>query len=209
MTAVEAWAKLDPPWREAFQLAWNAFGAGTIPVGAVVVAENGAVVARGRNRIFEAAAPPRQLAGTRLAHAELNALAQLSPMRRHDTSTLYTTVEPCVLCVGAASLATVGRVLFAAEDVHSGGSRLLDVELATPRQLNLKITGPLGGPLESLAEALHLAFFLGHAGRGQALLETYRERRPGLFPLAETLIDLRTRTLEEALSTTSRAKAAG
>jgi tRNA(Arg) A34 adenosine deaminase TadA len=208
MTAVEAWAKLDPPWREAFQLAWNAFGAGTIPVGAVVVAENGAVVARGRNRIFEAAAPPGQLAGTRLAHAELNALAQLPPTRRYDTSTLYTTVEPCVLCVGAASLATVGRVLFAAEDVHSGGRRLLEVELATPRQLNLKIRGPLGGPFESLAEALHLAFFVGHAGRGHALLETYRERRPALFPLAETLIDLRTRTLEEALSTVGQ-KAAG
>lgn len=208
MRAVEAWAKLDPPWREAFQLAWDAFGAGTIPVGAVV-AEGGAVIARGRNRIFEEAAPPGQLAGTRVAHAELNALAQLPPMRRHDTSTLYTTVEPCVLCVGAASIATVGRVLFAAEDVHSGGSRLLDVELATPRQLNLEIRGPLGGPLESFAEALHLAFFLGHTGRGQALLETYRERRPALFPLAETLIDLRGRTLEEALDTASRAEAAG
>ena len=114
-----------------------------------------------------------------------------------------------MLCVGAASLATVGRVLFAAEDVHSGGSRLLEVELATPRQLNVKIKGPLGGPLESFAEALHLAFFLGHAGRGEALLETYRERRPALFPLSETLIDLRTRTIEEALGTTSRAEAAG
>ena len=200
MAAIGAWAKLDVPWREAFQLAWEAFGAESIPVGAVVVDEKGSVVARGRNRIFETAAAPGQLAGTRLAHAEVNALAQLPPTKRHDRSTLYTTVEPCVLCVGASSLATVGRIGFAAQDVHSGGSHLADVEFAVPRQLSLVIEGPLRGPLEPVAEALHLAFFLDHAPRGEPFVRTYRERRPDLFALAETLIDLRALPLEQALS---------
>jgi hypothetical protein len=104
-----------------------------------------------------------------------------------------------VLCVGATSLATVGRIAFAAQDVHSGGSQLVEVEFAVPRQLSLVIEGPLGGPLESVAEALHLAFFLDHAPRGEPFVRTYRERRPDLFALAETLIDLRAVTLEEAL----------
>ena len=209
VATIEAWARLDGPWREAFRLAWEAFGAGTIPIGAVVVDEKGTVVARGRNRVFETAAPPDQLAGTRLAHAEVNALAQLVPTERHHACTLYTTVEPCVLCVGAASLATVGRILFASQDLHSGGSSLLEVELAVPRQLNVDIEGPLGGPLESLAEALHLAFFLGHAPPGKAFVRTYRERRPTLFPLAETLIDLRALTLEDAFPAIAPSAAAG
>lgn len=208
VAAIETWARLDAPWREAFQLAWEAFGAGTIPVGAVVVDENGTVVARGRNRIFETAAPPGQLAGTRLAHAEVNALAQLAPTERHDGCTLYTTVEPCVLCVGATSLATVGRILFAAQDLHSGGSCLLEVELAVPRQLSVDIEGPLGDPLESLAEALHLAFFLEHAPQGKRFVQTYRERRPTLFPLAQTLIELRALTLEDAFAAMARSAAA-
>jgi tRNA(adenine34) deaminase len=200
VTAIGAWARLDVPWREAFELAWEAFGAGSIPVGAVVVDESGSTLARGRNRIFEMTAAPGQLAGTRLAHAEVNALAQLPPTKRHDRSMLYTTVEPCVLCVGATSLATVGRISFAAQDLHSGGSHLVDVESAVPRQLSLVIEGPLGGPLESVAEALHLAFFLDHAPRGESFVRTYRERRPALFALAERLIDLRALTLEEALA---------
>jgi tRNA(Arg) A34 adenosine deaminase TadA len=200
VAAIGAWATLDAPWREAFQLAWEAFGAGTIPVGAVVVDESGTVVTRGRNRIFETTAAPGQLAGTRLAHAEVNALAQLPPTKRHDRSTLYTTVEPCVLCVGATSLATVGRIVFAAQDVHSGGSGLLEVKFAVPRQLSLVIEGPLGGPLESVVEALHLAFFVGHPPHGEAFVRTYREQRPDLFALAETLIDLHALTLEDALA---------
>ena len=99
MAAIGAWARPDVPWREAFRLAWKAFGAGSIPVGAVVVDESGSVVARGRTRIFETTAAPGQLAGTRLAHAEVNALAQLLPSKRLDRSTLYTTVEPCALWV--------------------------------------------------------------------------------------------------------------
>ncbi len=206
---MEAWSGLDEPWRRALRLAWDAFSAGTVPVGAVVVDDGGALLAQGRNRIFESASPPGQLAGTRLAHAELNALAQLPLTRRYDTSSLYTTVEPCALCVGAASLATVGRILFAAPDVYSGGSGLVGVKLAVPRQLNLRIEGPLGGEIESLAEALHLAFFLEHRERGRALVEAYREQRRALFPLAEKLIGLRARTLEEALSTISAASGGG
>ncbi len=68
---------LEGAWRESFELAWEAFRVGTIPVGAVVADASGEIVARGRNRIFEEEAPPGQLAGTYLAHAELNALAGL------------------------------------------------------------------------------------------------------------------------------------
>lgn len=188
----EDWGRVELPWRSAFHLAWAAFAAGTIPVGAVVVEESGRIVAEGRNRIFDDEAPAGQLAATRLAHAELNALAQLSNSRRWDACTLYTTLEPCPLCVTATSIASVGRIVYAARDTFSGGSALVDVDLVTPRPLNVTIEGPLASSLALLGAALHLAFFMSHETRhSHALVETYRDRQPELFPLAAKLIDLR------------------
>jgi len=77
------WSELDGydgPWIDAFVLIWEAYEAGTIPVGAVIADETGRVVARGRNRIFGAPAG-HELGRTRPAHAEINALASLSSDR--------------------------------------------------------------------------------------------------------------------------------
>jgi tRNA(Arg) A34 adenosine deaminase TadA len=200
MRLADAWAGLPTPWRESFELAWDAFNAGTIPVGAVVVDGRGAVVARGRNRVFEDTAPPGQLAGTRIAHAEVNALAQLPSTQRHDEYTLFTTIEPCVLCVGAASLAKIRRIEYAAPDIYSGGRSVVTARLAIPRRLNVEITGPIGAPLESFAEALHLAFFLGRPSERHAFRTTYERQRPELVPLAQALLELRMLPLATALA---------
>ncbi len=192
MALSDDWGRAEAPWRASFHLAWTAFAAGTIPVGAVIVDEAGRIAAEGRNRIFDDAALAGQLSATRLAHAELNALAQLSNFRRWDTCTLYTTLEPCPLCVTATSVASVGRIVYAGSDPYSGGSALIEADLVTPRPLGVTIEGPLESTLESLGSALHLAFFLSrHTGNSNALIQTYRDRRPELFPLAATLIDLR------------------
>jgi tRNA(adenine34) deaminase len=200
MTLADAWARLATPWRESFQLAWDAFGAETVPVGAVVVDEAGAVVARGRNRIFEDEAPPGQLGGTRIAHAEVNALAQLPAGQRYDEYTLFTTIEPCVLCIGAASIATIRRIEYAGPDIYSGGGSLVTAAFAIPRGLDVEISGPIGGPLESFAEALHLAFFLGRASERHGLRTTYEQQRPDLVPLARALLGLRPLPLATALA---------
>lgn len=96
MDVVAAWDELGGAWRRTFELAWEAHGRGTIPVGAVIAAPDGEIVAEGRNRIFEGRAPAGELAGTRLAHAEVNALAHLDLSRRWEDHTLYTSLEPCV-----------------------------------------------------------------------------------------------------------------
>ncbi|HZT86275.1 MAG TPA: hypothetical protein VE984_12800 [Gaiellaceae bacterium] len=91
---MEAWRELDEPWRVALQLAWEAYLAGTTPVGSVVAAPGGSVVARGRNRIFDE--PGHGLAGSRLAHAEVDALSQLPTTDRYRDRTLVSTLEPCL-----------------------------------------------------------------------------------------------------------------
>jgi tRNA(Arg) A34 adenosine deaminase TadA len=205
--ALEAWEELDPPWRVAFELAWEAFQEGTVPVGAVVVDEDGMIVAQGRNRIFASSAPARQIAGTRLAHAELNALAQLSTDRRWKTCTLYTTLEPCILCVAAASVATVGTIRFAGTEPFSGSSNVATIDLGIPRPLDLAIEGPLDGPFELLGTALHLAFFAEDADRNGAMVGTYAARRPEVLDVASALLGAKRGSLRQALETLDLAAA--
>jgi len=97
----EGWSRLPEHWQCAFRQAWAAYVAGTIPVGAVVVDPHGVVAAEARNRIFDAGDPPRgQLAGSWLAHAELNTIAQIDAERSTTAEgwAVYSTWEPCPLC---------------------------------------------------------------------------------------------------------------
>jgi tRNA(Arg) A34 adenosine deaminase TadA len=182
---------LEGASRESFELAWEAFRVGTIPVGAVVADASGEIVARGRNRIFEEEAPSGQLAGTYLAHAELNALVGLPLLGARDgrgpfdEHVLYTTLEPCALCVGAALMMMVGEVRYASTD-HYGGGRELRLENPHTARLPLAVIGPLDGLLGELGELLHIAHFVWRKPDG-AVMTVYRERNPDLVQLAEAL----------------------
>jgi tRNA(adenine34) deaminase len=184
---MQSWDDLEPAWREAFRLAWEAYGAGTIPVGAVVTDADCNVIARGRNRIFAASAPTGQIFGSRVAHAEINALVQLGTERRYFDCTLWTTLEPCAQCIGAAWLSTIGRVAFAATDVYGGASRLIErqIEAAdSARNFHMEVDGPLGGPLAVFSELLHVAFFVDRP-EPHPVAQTFRELRPHLVALSE------------------------
>ncbi|MEJ1968330.1 MAG: nucleoside deaminase [Rhizomicrobium sp.] len=88
---------------------------GEVPVGAVLLAADGEVLARDGNRVVERRDPT--------AHAELLAIraaaARLDNERLLGT-TLFVSLEPCAMCAGAVSLARIGRVVFAAEDPKGG-----------------------------------------------------------------------------------------
>jgi tRNA(adenine34) deaminase len=94
---------------EALAEAEAAGEAGEYPIGAVVVID-GAVISRGRSR-------QRELR-SQLAHAELEALQRGGDLLlgRHDDAILFTTVEPCPLCLGAAVMADVPHIVFAHPD---------------------------------------------------------------------------------------------
>jgi tRNA(adenine34) deaminase len=93
--------------------------AGEVPVGAVVVLD-GRVIGRGHNRVIAASDPT--------AHAEIVALrdaAQAVENYRLAGADLYTTVEPCPMCCGAALNARVARVVYGAADPKAGAARTL------------------------------------------------------------------------------------
>lgn len=157
--ALEELRTNSPPWRAALELSWEAYSAGSAPVGAVVTDTAGAIVARGRSRWFEPTAPSGQLANTHLAHAEVNALAGLPPGNYED-HTLYTTLEPCLLCTAATIHAHVGTVKYAARDPLWEGLRRLP-------ELNQHIAGrwprwdgPLVGPLGDWTQLLAMVWHL-------------------------------------------------
>lgn len=181
MSAAEAWAALVEPWRESFQLSWEAYAANTIPVGAVVVDADGRIVSRGRNRIFEPDGPRGELANTWLAHAEVNALATLPP-ERYPEHVLYTALEPCFLCLGATLMSTVGTLRFAAYDpVGAAAKYATQIEYATRR---LVVEGPLDGPIAGLVPLLAGENILRRVPESVTAAK-YRELAPELVANAE------------------------
>lgn len=177
-----AWKALEPAWRETFELMWESWREGSIPVGAVLVDESGRIVGRARNRIFEDDPPPPQLSRSRLAHAELNVLLGLTSERTYEGWTLYTSLEPCLLCLGAAYAIRVGRVLYAAEDVYGGAAGRVR-ENDDMRTHSVAVEGPLGGPFGLLAELVHVAFFLRHRPESN-VVASYLRLRPALVERA-------------------------
>ena len=177
---MDAWRELDEPWRAALELAWDAYLAGTIPVGSVVTAADGRIVARGRNRIFDASG--RGLAGSRLAHAEVDALAQLPAKERYRDHVLYSALEPCLLCTAAALLSTVGRIEYATPDPF-GGACNGKIDTAHWRRSAPEIGAPLGGWVGRLSAALQSAFWLAHPEHRRAgeILDSFGDeaRRAG------------------------------
>jgi len=120
------WDSLSIPWRAALEQAWEAHCAGDLPIGAVITGPQGEILARSRNRIFSDHAPGVQIAGDTLAHAEINALLalQADKITRH-ACTLYTTVEPCPLCMGASYMSGIRKLAYAARDPWAGSTDLL------------------------------------------------------------------------------------
>ncbi len=88
---------------------------GEVPVGAALFAPDGALLARGGNRIVELRDPT--------AHAEILVLREGARKLGNERLTgaqLFVSLEPCAMCVGAISLARVSRLVFAAEDAKGG-----------------------------------------------------------------------------------------
>lgn len=80
MTHITYPAQMDcgngTPMRRALELAWDAYCAGSFPVGAVLTDPDGVIVAEGRNHAGESTAPDGLMRGTVIAHAEMSVLAR-------------------------------------------------------------------------------------------------------------------------------------
>ncbi|MDM8545563.1 tRNA adenosine(34) deaminase TadA [Candidatus Venteria ishoeyi] len=107
----------DEQWMlQALQLADRAAAMGEVPVGALVVRDD-VVLAEGWNQPIHLNDP--------CAHAEILALRQAGQQAgnyRLPGTTLYVTLEPCIMCVGAMIHARIQRLVFAASDPKTGAA---------------------------------------------------------------------------------------
>jgi tRNA(adenine34) deaminase len=138
--------------RDALTLARASIDWGDVPIGAVVLSQDGAVIGQGSN-VRERDADPT-------GHAEVVALRQAAASLggwRLSGCTLVVTLEPCTMCAGALVLARVDRLVFGAYDEKAGAvGSLWDV--VRDRRLNHR-PEVVGGVLAEESTALLEEFF--------------------------------------------------
>jgi tRNA(adenine34) deaminase len=138
--------------RLALQEAHKAQRRGEVPVGAVIVDQNGTILAREGNRSIVDRDPS--------GHAEMLAIREagkeLDNYRLLNT-TLYATIEPCVMCAGAMIHARISRLVFGALDPKTGAVVSL-YKIGCDRKLNHQLEVK-GGVLEEECAELLSSFF--------------------------------------------------
>lgn len=133
----------------ALEEAEKGFSEGEVPVGAVVVHEDGTILASAYNRPIGLNDPT--------AHAEVLAIRAAAAIRgnyRLPGATLVVTIEPCPMCVGAALNARISRLVFGAEDPKAGAAGSL-FDMARDQRLNHRMevfAGVLGSECARLLQ---------------------------------------------------------
>jgi tRNA(adenine34) deaminase len=138
--------------QQALMEAEKAYSEGEVPVGALVVHEDGTILAAAHNRPIALHDPT--------AHAEvlaMRAAAALSGNYRLPGATLVVTIEPCPMCMGAALNARIARLVFGACDPKSGAAGSL-YDLARDGRLNHRM-GVYSGVLGDECARLMQNFF--------------------------------------------------
>jgi tRNA(adenine34) deaminase len=173
------WDTLTRPWQVCLEEAWNAYCAGSVPIGAAITDNAGEVLARGRNRIHESRGAGIVLYGHALAHAEINALISLDHCHTdYHACILYTTTEPCPLCLGAFYMSGVREVRYASRDPYAGSVNLLG---KTPYLSckPIKAIGPQRNDLERSIMALYVEYALRYGGeRYQVVFDEWERAVP-------------------------------
>ncbi|MCF6247950.1 MAG: tRNA adenosine(34) deaminase TadA [Desulfobacula sp.] len=114
----------------AIKEAYKAWEIDEVPVGAVIVNKNGTLVGTGFNQPISSTDPT--------SHAEINAIRQASQVLnnyRLVNTTLFVTIEPCIMCMGAIIHARIKRVVFGANDLKWGAVESL-YNMANDTRLN-------------------------------------------------------------------------
>lgn len=135
--------------QEALDEAWAGLSEGELPIGSVVATGGGRVVGRGHNRA--------RATGSRVAHAEMMALADAADAVQAGGGVLVTTLEPCTMCLSAAMEAGLDAVVYALPAPENGGAE--------------RVTPPENGFFPRLLGGIRVE-------GSQVLLRRWRERHP-------------------------------
>lgn len=131
--------KYDPNlMRRAFELAMESEANGNLPIGALIT-DGLHVLSEGHNGVLKPTFHPGK-------HAEIDALSSLrsEDVIRLNELGLYTTLEPCIMCLGSAVLHRVKFIFFAVEDTDRGASYVMPgISVRYPQRYLPTILGPM------------------------------------------------------------------
>ena len=153
----------------ALDEARRALATADVPIGAVVIGPDGAVLGSGRNQREELGDPTAhaEVVAIREAAERLRALSKLEGGTgdgwRLEDCTLVVTLEPCAMCAGAVVLARIPRVVFGAWDEKAGAAGSV-FDVLRERRLNHWVE-VYGGVREEECGALLRNFFAAHRSR--------------------------------------------
>ena len=118
------WQDLSVMWQTTFEEGWNAYKAGSIPIGAAIFDQFGKCLIREHNRSMES-----ETLNKSISHAESNALRALDTSKCNVRElTLYTTMEPCPMCMGTSVMSNIKHLRYAAHDPYCGSVYLKDTD---------------------------------------------------------------------------------
>jgi tRNA(adenine34) deaminase len=181
------WSALPLPWQVCVDEAWAAYCARTVPVGAAVVDGAGAIRARGRNQLVDAGSGRGPIRNHDLAHAELNALLGCPSADVDAAFALYTTLEPCPLCLGAFYMSRIRRLHYAARDPLAGSANLIGASPYLARK-PIRVFAPDIAALEALSIVLHTEYAIAVRGpHAPAFVAPWRGILPDAVAVGEAL----------------------
>lgn len=186
------WKEVADSWKEAFKEAWISFISGSTPVGAVLCNSKGKIILSEHNRNNEP-----QTINKRIAHAEANILRALdTSVYDPKTLTLYSTMEPCPMCMGTILMANIKRIHYAAADTYCGMTYLAGSD---PYYSSKNVACIWeGGELEQFQITIQAYYELRHIeqGAGTQVFDNFIEHCPEAAKTAKELY--KTKWLDKA-----------
>ena len=186
------WNDVTDVWKRALKEAWISFISGSTPIGAVLCDREGKIILSDHNRNHEA-----QTINKKIAHAEANLLRALdSSVYDPKALTLYSTMEPCPMCMGTIVMANIKTVRYAAADPYCGMTHLVKTE---PYYLSQNVSCDyVGKELEQFQLTIQSYFELRYIEQGAngLVLGKFAELCPEAVKAAERLF--KTKWLDKA-----------
>ncbi|KGP93287.1 hypothetical protein N780_12000 [Pontibacillus chungwhensis BH030062] len=171
------WNQLSSQWKRCFELAWESYQLGSKPIAALVTNEEGKIVAEGKCAVH-CNLPDERIRCNEIAHAEVNALLNIDN-RVHTYRapyTLYSTLEPCPLCMGALYMSGIKNLKYAAKDEYGGSIDLLGSTTYMSRK-KINAEGPFVS-IEEVSIVLNVAFDIEYDPTKRFVIEEMKKVYP-------------------------------
>lgn len=179
------WKDLSKEWQLTFEQGWIAYQNGNIPIGAIITDQKENVLISGHNKTRENTYP-----NPRTAHAEHYCMVNLDTTKYRETGDyiLYTTMEPCPMCMGTIVMGGIRNIMVAARDSYCGALHYAKTDPFMKRKnLNITVTA---GEMEAVQLAQQSYFELKtFKGDYNFVLEQFNSTNPKSVSAAQKMYE--------------------